>query len=601
MALESGKLHCGCNYWASYGGMYMWRNWDPVAVEEDLKKLSASGMTLLRVFPLWSDFQPVEMLRRGAGAPDGYIRMPGEVALFPGEDGLDPVMLDRFKYLADLALKYDLQLVVALLTGWMSGRLFVPRVLEGRNLFTDPEALKWESRFIRGFVSAFRNHPAIIAWEPGNECNCLSDINGSEGASWHWLDFIASAIRSADPERPVWTGMHGASAVPGSPWSLQAQGELYDTLTTHPYPLFTAHCGKSALNTIPAVFHSTAETLYYRGLAGKPAIIEEIGTLGPGIVSEERRCGYIKTSVISALVHDCLAYLWWCAFDQDKFDFAPYSKIALERELGLFSSAGKAHPALHALSEMILKMKAQALDKLPSRQVDAVVVTTPGQDAWQAAYGAFVLGKQAGIEVEFASSYGNIPESSFYWLPAVTGGSGIDLKHYQQLIERVKDGAVLLVTDVGNAMLQPFESVFGCRVDYYANAPETVTLSLDDEKFTFNRPVTRRLISGKAQVLGTLADGTPGLTCHTLGRGKVFYLNGAPELSVLDEKSPALYRIFRRIAREAGLQVFDKDPRIGRTLHRSSDGKKDIVIEINYSDCEVDGIAANDFRVSGTF
>ena len=68
MALESGKLHCGCNYWASYGGMYMWRNRDPVAVEEDLQKLSASGMTLLRFFPLWSDFQPIEMLRRCAGA-----------------------------------------------------------------------------------------------------------------------------------------------------------------------------------------------------------------------------------------------------------------------------------------------------------------------------------------------------------------------------------------------------------------------------------------------------------------------------------------------------------------------------------------------------
>ena len=596
MCLQSGILLCGCNYWASHAGMYMWRNWDPGVVEEDLKKIAASGMTLLRVFPLWEDFQPVEMLRSAAGQPDGYLRLSDNSILQPGEDGLDPVMLERFRILADMAEKHRLKLVVALLTGWMSGRLFVPRVLEGRNLFTDPEALKWESRFIRGFVSALREHSAIIAWEPGNECNCLSNVNGSEAASWHWLDFISSAIRNADPERPVWTGMHGAAASPGRPWSLQAQGELYDCLTTHPYPLFTAHCGKSALNTIPAVFHSTAETLYYRGLSGKPAIIEEIGTLGPGVVSEERRCGYIRTSLVSAWVHDCLAYLWWCAFDQDQFDFAPYGKIAIERELGLFSSDGKAHPALQALTAAVFKMKTSGVYKLPPRQVDALVVTTPGQDAWQAAYGAFVLGKQAGIEVEFASSYGNIPESSFYWLPAVTEISGIDRSSFRKLLERVENGAVLLVTDSGNAMLQPFGEVFGCRVDYMANAPESYTLQIGEEQFTFTRPVTRRLLGGEAQIAGTLDDGTPGLTCCPLGKGKVIYLNGAPELSVLNEKTPHLYKIYRKIAALAGLTLAEKHPGIGRTIHRSRPGREDIVVEINYTDSEIDGLAANDFR-----
>ncbi|MBR2911190.1 MAG: beta-mannanase, partial [Lentisphaeria bacterium] len=150
MVLESGKLLCGCNYWASHAGMYMWRNWSAETVEEDLKKISLSGMTLLRVFPLWEDFQPVEMLRAGAGSPAGYARFPEGTFLQMGEDGLSPVMLERFRIFADLAEKHHLKLVVALLTGWMSGRLFVPRALEGRNLFTDPEAMRWESRFIRG-------------------------------------------------------------------------------------------------------------------------------------------------------------------------------------------------------------------------------------------------------------------------------------------------------------------------------------------------------------------------------------------------------------------------------------------------------------------
>ena len=146
MALRSGELQCGCNYWASHAGIYMWRNWSQEIVEEDFKKIAQGGMSLLRVFPLWEDFQPVEQLRCVAGCADGYIRSSEETPLLPGDDGLDPVMLERFRTFADLAEKHHLKLVVALLTGWMSGRLFVPRVLEGRNLFTDPEALKWESR-----------------------------------------------------------------------------------------------------------------------------------------------------------------------------------------------------------------------------------------------------------------------------------------------------------------------------------------------------------------------------------------------------------------------------------------------------------------------
>jgi hypothetical protein len=37
----------------------MWRNWDAAQVEKDLDLLAAHDMTILRVFPLWPDFQPL--------------------------------------------------------------------------------------------------------------------------------------------------------------------------------------------------------------------------------------------------------------------------------------------------------------------------------------------------------------------------------------------------------------------------------------------------------------------------------------------------------------------------------------------------------------
>jgi hypothetical protein len=39
--------------------MYMWSNWEPETVDKELAALSANKVTVMRVFPLWSDFQPL--------------------------------------------------------------------------------------------------------------------------------------------------------------------------------------------------------------------------------------------------------------------------------------------------------------------------------------------------------------------------------------------------------------------------------------------------------------------------------------------------------------------------------------------------------------
>ena len=66
--LSSGEVfYTGCNYWASNAGMYMWRRWDPKAVEKDIAELSRNGVNIMRVFPLWPDFQPLTRMLGGGG------------------------------------------------------------------------------------------------------------------------------------------------------------------------------------------------------------------------------------------------------------------------------------------------------------------------------------------------------------------------------------------------------------------------------------------------------------------------------------------------------------------------------------------------------
>ena len=49
-------------------------------------------------------------------------------------------MLQRFETFCRIAEKNNIRLIVGLITGWMCGRLFIPTMLIGKNVYTDPVA-----------------------------------------------------------------------------------------------------------------------------------------------------------------------------------------------------------------------------------------------------------------------------------------------------------------------------------------------------------------------------------------------------------------------------------------------------------------------------
>ena len=101
---ESGKYFLGCNGWASHAGTNMWHEWDEGVVEADFRRFAENGLRLLRVFPLWSDFQPIK-IHYDYGMRIKDIRL-GEKPLDDspeGVTGVDPVMIERFSKLLDIA------------------------------------------------------------------------------------------------------------------------------------------------------------------------------------------------------------------------------------------------------------------------------------------------------------------------------------------------------------------------------------------------------------------------------------------------------------------------------------------------------------------
>ncbi|MBE6358453.1 MAG: hypothetical protein E7057_04305 [Lentisphaerae bacterium] len=587
------EFSIGVNYWASHAGTYMWRNFSAQEVEADFKALHDSGVNTVRIFPSWEDFQPVHAtaiccnIFRELTFPDGSP-LPAEGLR---SYGIDPVMMERFRIVADLAEKYELKLIVALLTGWMSGMMILPPALVGKNLIEDFQALRVEEMFLRGFIGEMKDHPAIIAWEPGNECNCLSTVSSADSA-WNWMHMITSTIRLADPTRPIYSGMHGGGLNhPDQAYSQMDQKQFFDAVNTHPYPSFTPHCGKSALNTIPAIFHGTAESLLYAGISGKPAFIEEIGAFGPNYLSDTRTEAYLYTTLYSALVHDLRSVLWWCGFSFDRCaNQPPYRWGAMERELGAMHADRTPAGAGRAMKRFADELK--QLPGFSSREIDVSVVLTTLPDVWKTAYGSFILSKQAGFEIEFCNlnTIDALPQSKVYIVPSIHYYEVMNISKYHLLLQAAQNGAAVIFT-ADSGYLQPFDPYFGCAVDYRTEEPETVTFTIGGEKFSTYQCITRRLAPVDCEVLAQDDGGNAVIIAKNYGKGKLVYVNAALENNALATDN-RLYKVYRFLAETVGIRLPEKSPETGITRHKLADGRT-LKFFINYSDKCADGIPGN--------
>jgi len=324
----------GCNYWDSAHGTDMWKYYDEKVIRGDIEALAGFGIKCMRVFPNWREFQPVKRLYQWRMMPCDAVTVEEQ----PLEDatGIDSKQIDNFRHFAHTCQEFGIDLVVSVVTGWMSGRVFVPPILDGRNLISDPEALMWTERFIRGFVSRVRDLPNIIMWDLGNECNCLSDTH-SRAEAYVWTAFVGNAIRAADPTRPISSGMHGLSADPEEVWTIPDQGELTDYLTTHPYVSPSINNDYDPANQMRSTIFPTAQSMFYQDLGQKPVILQEQCSFTDTTANPEMEADFARVNIFSSFAHNVRGYFWWCAHAHTHLDTPPYAWSMMERVLSLLT------------------------------------------------------------------------------------------------------------------------------------------------------------------------------------------------------------------------------------------------------------------------
>ncbi len=565
----------GCNYWASNAGTEMWREFDPDVIRDDLARLKKHNVKYMRVFPNWRDFQPVEPYYCTGDVFREYRMTDG--SLPTNKYYLDETMLERFKIFCDICEEFEIKLIVGLITGFMSSRLFVPPALYGKNLITDPIALYFEQLLVTGIVERFKDHNGIFAWDHGNECGCLSNP-GTHFAAASWARTIANTVYSIDRTRPFITGLH--SLTPDGIWRFDEQADVCDIMVTHPYIFWTRHGNYDANTYIKSTLLPTAYTKYYSDLTHKPCFIEEFGSIGPSCCSEETAAKILRVTYFSGLANGNFGLLWWCANEQSALTTPPYTWTMVECELGMSYLDKTPKPILKEMKRLA------ELDfnfELPPADIDAVCLVTQGQDAWGVAFMSYVLAKQVGLNISFADASKEIPEAKVYMLPSISKNDVMPKEMYLKLQQKVKDGAKLYISQ-DDGFLSDFEALTGNRIEDSEFAPYSGSFTLNGKEIAYN---------GKRKIhiknINSTQIQTPLITKSSFGNGEVYFVN-FPVEAMLIGKSRAfdnnICEVYREIFSEeiAGHLIKCHNENVALTIHR--DDNKVIGIFVNHSEKE---------------
>jgi endo-1,4-beta-mannosidase len=353
MAVTPEIFRLGVNYWPSETAMGWLQQYDGAVVRRDLGRIAAAGMDTVRIFLRWEDVQP-EAAR------------------------LDPVALAAVVDTADAAAQSGVGLIVTLFTGHMSGVNWIPawatggtdgderfRVISNgvvqagprvlRNWYADPEVVDAQAHLARGVGTALAGHPAVWAWDLGNESsNCT--IPPDRAAGDRWLERMTSVLRVADPGRLITVGTHMEDLETDRMIGPAEASRWCDVVCMHGYPMYADwSTGPTDEQLVPFLADVTA---WLAG--GVPVLFAEFGhATAPrgrpptGLqVRESEAAAYAARTLDALRATGAVGALLWCYADYDPRlnGDPPLDRAVHERTFGLWRADGTPKPAVAQIS-----------------------------------------------------------------------------------------------------------------------------------------------------------------------------------------------------------------------------------------------------------
>jgi endo-1,4-beta-mannosidase len=348
------RFALGVNYWPRSSAMAMWQRFDRAEIAADFEQAAALGLDSVRFFVRWDDFAP----------------SPATV---------DPAMTGRFVDVLDLAQAAGLRAMPTLFCGHMSGVNWLPswsldpafpstrfrtitelgEAPDGiGDFYAGAQLLAAQRLLARTLGRAARDHPAILAWDLGNEFSNLREpASPGDAASW---SATLSGELSAASGHAVTAGTHGEDLALDRRIRLSSLCEPYPFATMHGYSVYSAFARDRLDPAVVPFLHDLTATF-----ARKPVLFSEFGnpatplqTIEPApplafeTLNEEEMAAYALAVLERLHRSGALGAYWWCWTDyapalatEPPFDRAPH-----ELRFGLLRDDGSQKPVARALA-----------------------------------------------------------------------------------------------------------------------------------------------------------------------------------------------------------------------------------------------------------
>lgn len=302
----------GVNYTPSHNWWFCWNDWDIDPIKRDLDALAALSVDHLRIFPIWPYFQP-------------------------NATWVSTAHLDRLSQLLTEMQQRDMDAVVAVFTGQLSGPRFLPSFNKtGAEFYTDKNMWASQELYVRALANMMKSHENIIGFDFGNEMETCWSAPLSVGDTW--MGRMFALMNEAYP-----SGLHLNGASYDS-WFREATFSPQALAATpipvmHSYPYWSDSLKYGGPMDPPSTRLMPAFAALIRAYAGdrnKSVWAAEFNTCIEEL-PEKQQAAWLEIAVTEAIGEGVCWYTYWDSHDTNrKFKFN-----TLEYSLGLFTNDGR--------------------------------------------------------------------------------------------------------------------------------------------------------------------------------------------------------------------------------------------------------------------
>ncbi len=341
----------GVNYWPRSSAMAMWSRLEAGEIDQDFARIAGLGLDVVRFFLFWEAFQPApESVAEGA-----FARLE--------------TVLERLD-------AYGLRAMPTLFCGHMSGANWLPgwtldrstnaarfrTISGGVNVpygiadFYSGELLEAQRFFARTIGERFREHPAILAWDLGNEFSNLRAPATPQDAA-HWSAALTHDLFESS-NLDVTGGLHGEDLSEERNIRPSSIAEPWTFATMHGYPAYSSFARSAGdPEVVPFLYELTAS------FSAKRVLFSEFGTpvcppgardvAGKPCLDDDEGGTYARAVLPRLQARGALGAFWWCWTDYDPAlaSTAPFDEAPHELRFGMMRADGSSRPVADVFAE----------------------------------------------------------------------------------------------------------------------------------------------------------------------------------------------------------------------------------------------------------